>query len=102
MLRKVVRMLRTHPFACVKFPNDEKMRVFADMVQEREPLANNVIGFMDGVSLSAECTDKRVEQNAFYCGYDCDMMVNNMFAYGPDGKVIFVAINFQGVGQMAV
>ena len=96
MLRKVVRMLRTHPFARVKFPDDAKMREFADMVQEREPLAHDVIGFMDGVSLSAECTDERVEQNAFYCGYDCDTMLNNVFAYGPDGKVFFAAINFPG------
>ena len=51
---------------------------------------------MDGVSFPAECTDERVEQNAYYCGYDCDTMVNNMFAYGPDGKVFFAAINFPG------
>jgi hypothetical protein len=31
-----------------------------------------------------------------YCGYDCDTMVNNVFAYGPDGKVFFAAINFPG------
>jgi hypothetical protein len=37
-----------------------------------------------------------IEQNAFYCGYDCDTMVNNVFAYGPDGKVFFAAVNFPG------
>jgi len=52
--------------------------------------------FHGRVSFPAECTDKRVEQNAYYCGYDCDTMVNNMFAYGPDGKVFFAAINFPG------
>ncbi len=31
-----------------------------------------------------------------YCRYDCDTMVNNVFAYGPDGKVFFAAINFPG------
>jgi hypothetical protein len=51
---------------------------------------------MDGVSIPAECTDERVEQNAFYCGYECDTMVNNIFAYGPDGKVFFAAVNFPG------
>ena len=66
------------------------------MVQAREPSVDDVIGFMDGVSLSSECTDERVEQNAFYCGYDSDTMVNNVFAYGPDGKVFFAAINFPG------
>ena len=51
---------------------------------------------MDGVSFPAECTDNAINQNAMYCGYDCDTMVNNVFAYGHDGKVFFVAINFPG------
>ena len=96
MLKKVVRGLRSHPFAQVKFPDAVKMREFADMIQEREPLVSDIIGFMDGVSFPAECTDERVEQNSYYCGYDCDTMVNNVFAYGPDGKVFFAAINFPG------
>jgi hypothetical protein len=44
----------------------------------------------------SECTDKQIEQNTFYCGYDCDTIVNNVFAFGPDGKVFFAAINFPG------
>jgi hypothetical protein len=44
----------------------------------------------------SECTDERIEQNAFYCGYDCDTTVNSFFAFGPDGKVFFAAINFPG------
>ena len=64
------------------------------MVQSREPLVDDVIGFMDGASIPAECTDERFEQNVLYCGYDCDTMVNNMFAYGPDGKVFFCSGTF--------
>ena len=30
---------------------------------------------------------KCIEQNSYYCGSDCDTMVNNVFVYGPDGKV---------------
>jgi hypothetical protein len=96
MLRRTVRLLNGHPFAKVKFPDNLKMREYADMAQAREPLAEDVIGFMDGVSFQMECTSKRVEQNAFYCGYDCDTMVNNVFAFGPDGKVFFAAVNFPG------
>ena len=96
MLSKVVRKLRNHPFAQVRFPDEHKMREYADMVQLREPEVDDIIGFMDGVSFSSECTDERIEQNAFYCGYDCDTTVNNVFAFGPDGKVFFAAINFPG------
>jgi hypothetical protein len=96
MLKKVVRRLWSHLFAQVKVTNAAKMREFADMVQEQEPLVSNIIGFMDGISFPAECTDKHIKQNAYYCGYDCDTMVNNVFAYGPNGKVFFAAINFPG------
>jgi len=96
MLRRIVRKLKTHPMARITFPNNQKMAEFAAMVQLREPLVNDIIGFMDGVSFSAQSTDERVEQNALYCGYDCDTTVNNVFAYGPDGKVFFAAINFPG------
>ncbi len=74
----------------IKLPSNAKMREFADMVQAREPLFDDIIGFMDGVSFPTECTSERVQQNAFYCGYNCDTMVNNVFAYGPDGKVILL------------
>ncbi len=84
MLKRVVTILQYQPFARVKFPDENKMREFADMVQLRESAVDDIIGFMDGVSFPAECTDEQVEQNAFYCGYDCDTMVNNVFAYGPD------------------
>jgi hypothetical protein len=96
MLQLAVRRLSDNPIAEVSFPSAEKMRRLAGMVQSREPLVDDVTGFMDGVLIPAECTDKRFEQNAFYCGYDCDTMVNNVFEYGPDGKVFFAVANFPG------
>ena len=96
ILRATVKRLRHHPLARVKFPDEEKKHQFAEMISKREPTVTNVIGFMDGVSFTTECTDERVEQNAYYCGYDCDTMVNNVFIFGPDGKIFFCAINFPG------
>ncbi len=55
---------------------------------------NNIIGFMDGLGLTTECTDERITQNVYYCGYDCDTMVNNVLVFGPDRKVFFCAINY--------
>jgi hypothetical protein len=103
MLKKIVHALTDHPFAQVKFPNGEKMREYAAMVEVREPVVNDItVGFMDGVSFPTECTDERVEQNLMYCGYDCNTMVNNVFAYGPDGKVFLLRSTFLVVGQMEV
>ena len=96
MLRLVVRRLKKHPLARVKFPNAEKMAHFAALIQNREATVDDVIGFMDGVAFASECSSEEIEQNAYYNGYHRDTMVNNMFAYGHDGKVFLAAINFPG------
>ena len=96
MLKLVVKKLKRHPLACVRFPNAEKMEYYAQLIHQREPAVDDVIGFMDGVSLTSECTSEPVVQNSMYSGYHSDTMVNNLFAYGPDGRVIFCAINFPG------
>jgi hypothetical protein len=90
------------PNCADKVPRRHDNEEFADMVHEREPLVDDIIGFMDSVSFPSECTDECVEQNTYYCGYDCDTMVNNVFAYGPDGKVFLRQSTFQGVGRMVV
>jgi hypothetical protein len=96
-----VKMLRSHLLASIQFPNEPKMQQFAEMISIREPTITNVIGFMDGLGLAMECTDKRIQQNAYYCGYQCDTMVNNVLVFGPNGKVFyFVLLIIQGAGQM--
>ena len=55
-----------------------------------------MFGFMDGVSFASECNSENLTQNVFYSGYECDTMVNNIFGYGPDGKVFFCALNYAG------
>jgi hypothetical protein len=65
-------------------------------VKEREPMVDDIIGIMDRVLFPAKYTDKKVEKHAMYCGYYCVTMVNNVFAYGPNDKVFFAAINFSG------
>ena len=96
MLKLTVRHLRFHPTARIKFPSNEKMQTFASMIQSRENTIDDVIGFMDGISLATECTSEKLTQNAFYSGYECDTVTNNVFAYGPDGKVFVAAINCPG------
>ncbi len=84
----------------MQFPDNNKMQEFTRMVQLHKPSVNDIIKFMDGVLLMSECMDKRIEQNAFYCGYDCNTMINNVFVYGPDGKVFFVQLTSLAVGLM--
>ena len=95
-----VKRLCFYPLARIKFPNEQKMLLFADMISLREPTISNVIGFMDGFGLATEMTSKRLQQNAYYCGYDRDAMVNKVLVFGPDGKVIFVQLIIRGAGPM--
>jgi hypothetical protein len=96
MLKLVVKKLKRHPLASIRFPNAEQLEYYAQLIHSREPVVDDVIGFMDGMSLTSECTSEPVVQNSIYSGYHSETMVNNLFAYGPDGRVIFCTINFPG------
>ncbi len=48
------------------------------------------------MEFQSEYTSESITKNTFYCGYDCDTTVNNVFAYGPDRKVFFCAMNYPG------
>ena len=67
MLLLVTVTLKRHPLARVKFPDGEKMIQFAAMIQRREPLVDDVIGFMDGVSFTTQCTNEQLMKNSMYC-----------------------------------
>jgi hypothetical protein len=93
LLTKVVQKLIRHPLARVPFPNAERMEYFARQIHQCEPEVDDVIGFMDGLSLTSECASEMLEQNSMYNGYHSNTMVNNLIAYDPDGKVL-CAVNF--------
>jgi hypothetical protein len=96
LLRLVVKRLLVNEHAKIEFPSKEKMELFAAMIGNRENMASDVIGFMDGLSLSTQCSSTPDIQNSFYNGYHSDTMVNNVLAFGPDGKVFIAAINYPG------
>ena len=52
--------------------------------------------WMESLSSQSTSTSKSVTQNAFHCRFDCDTTVNNVFTFGPDGKVFFCALNYPG------
>jgi len=76
------------------------MQQFTEIVFCCEPTITNAIGFIDSVSFTLECTDEQITQNSFSCSYSCDTIVNNIFAYSPDGKVFSVPSISLKVKQM--
>lgn len=60
----------------------------------REPTVNNVIGFVDGLSVPVQCSDDILLQNAAYNDYSHDTSCNNVCAFSPNGKIIYCAYNY--------
>ncbi len=96
MLDRVISGLSNHRFAKVQFPKEEKKADWAAMISAREPEVEGVIGFVDGVAFAVQCGESEEEQARDYNGYRHDTVCNNVFAFGPDGKIFFAAVNFPG------
>ena len=97
MLTLVNRRLRRHPAARICFPSQDAMMVqYAEITSSPEPLVNNIIDFVDGVSILVQCPEDEDIQNAYYNGYYHDTMINNVFAFAPTGKIIYASINCPG------
>ena len=97
MMKLIVRKLKNNEIARIHFPcTDEEKEYYASMIELREPSIKNCIGFVDGISMAAQCSSEAVEQNKDYNGYKHDTNVNNVLAFAPTGKVIFAALNYPG------
>jgi len=62
--------------AAVKFSDAAKVEYFARLIHQHEPEVDDVIGFMDGLSLVSECTSEVSEQNAMYNGYHSETLTS--------------------------
>ena len=96
LLSRTAPLLRRHPDARIKFPDRHEMARLAAIVQTREPLIHNVVGFVDGCSMKIQCSSRTDIQNAYYDGFTCDTCVNNVFLFSPEGKVLYAAYNYPG------
>jgi hypothetical protein len=96
MRKLVCQKLKKNIYSRIKFPNEGEKRLFADLVNAREPAVNNVIGFIDGLAIPVQCGSDEVSQAMDYNGYHHDTMCNNVFAFAPTGKVIAACLNSPG------
>ena len=87
MILLIVEKLSAHEDARVKFPSLDECQHYADTIRQREPLVTDVIGFVDGVKVPVQCGSSEEEQAIDYNGYGGDTYCNNVFLFGPDGKI---------------
>ena len=62
LLKKIPKKLYNHPFARVELPDEAKMQYLATLIWSLQAVAQDVIGFMDGLSLHSECNSDFVKQ----------------------------------------
>jgi hypothetical protein len=96
MMKRVIKGLNNHEDAMISFPDNERMEIFARLVNLREPTIDDVIGFLDGMTIPVQCSDDPIIQNSFFNGYHQDTMVNNIFLFSPEGKILFACFNAPG------
>ncbi len=66
LMKRIIRALKNHGDAQIKFPDNQEMARFAEMINRREPSVNDVIAFLDGVALHIQCSDDPQAQGEYY------------------------------------
>ena len=120
--RCLVRVLADLPDAEVRWPTPRQMKRYSKMVARRYPLLQGVWGAADGLLLptfepvcvvaAAEphsgppclaahtpevCVQADVEeQRALYTGWKSGTYISNLFAFAPDGTIVYSVTNYPG------
>jgi hypothetical protein len=96
MLERVVKALENHPDARIELPSDVEAARLAAKVRLREETIDNVIGFIDGVLLPIQAPADMATQEQYYQPRIKDTCVNNVFAFSPEGIIMYAAWNYSG------
>ena len=83
MLSVVHDSLKKNPSARIKFPSYLELVSYANMVSQRTPQVQNVVGFIDGVKFPIQCSSDIFEQSTYYNGHTKDTVVNNVVFFAP-------------------
>lgn len=100
LLKIISYRLWNHPSVQVVFPSKERMHQLDTLVNEQQPVTTDIIGFMDDLSLHSEWNMDIFQLNSMCNQYPTNTMINNVLAYGEDGKYFFTGSIFLGVGMM--
>ena len=92
----LISILENHEASKIQFPTEDRLEYLASLVEMREPSVKDVALFADGLSIPVMCSDDEESQAADYNGYYHDTHCNNVFLFGPDGKIYSASINYPG------
>jgi hypothetical protein len=83
-----------NPMARIAFPTEAEMHDYAEMVMQREPDAEDVMGFLDGCAMPIHCSWE--DNPSYHSDYHGTTCVNNVFLFSPAGTILYAAFNYPG------
>lgn len=94
--RMLIKCLVKHPLAQVKFPSDEAIAKYQEIVALRHQHLPDVYCTADGCKLHFQACKGLSEQSMFYNGWLHSHFVTNLFVFGADGRIINSLLNVPG------
>ncbi|KAI9352271.1 hypothetical protein DFJ73DRAFT_609704, partial [Zopfochytrium polystomum] len=77
----------------ISFPSYNQQQEWASLVALKEPLLQNVWGFVDGKNCRLHSPTHPDSQNALYNGWLHAPLITGVFCYGVDGTLMWVRMN---------
>jgi DDE superfamily endonuclease len=94
--RMLLKLLRDHADAIVKFPDDERVKAYQHSIHARHRHLPDVYCVCDGLKLPFQKCDQLNEQSRFYNGWKAGHYITNLFVFGADGRIINAVTNVPG------
>jgi hypothetical protein len=94
--RMLLKCLCQHPLSRVRFPSDEAIEKYQQIVLCRHPSLCDVYCTADGCKLKLQSCKGLSEQGMYYNGWLHGHYVTNLFVFGADGRIIAAALNAPG------
>jgi DDE superfamily endonuclease len=91
----IIKILSNDP-SKVQFPNDEKIKIYKEIIHRRHENLTTVYCAGDGLKLPIQAPSDRLLQSEFYNGWTHGHYIGNLFLFAPDGLIIACVINMPG------
>jgi len=96
-INTLLATLDSMPEARIKWPtHDSEFEKYTDLIQVRHPRLMGAFGVVDGLNLPVQMSEDDDIENSTYNGWLHGHFVSNVFAFSPEGTIIFAAINAPG------
>lgn len=80
----------------VRWPSEEEISQWAEMVQRTQPALKGCWGFVDGLNIAIQEPSDPLLQNAYYNGWLGGCYCSQLFVFNPLSEIVWAHINAPG------